>query len=343
LVVNLLHKPETKQLNFNSSLIVGTEENRNMTALLKFMLNSQLKQKSSQNSGNINGFTLIELLVGLLLAFLVLTPLLGFMVNILDTDRKEQAKTTSEQEIQSALDYIARDLEQAVYIYDAPGLAAIGAQLPPTVAPTTVDGVPVLVFWKRQFIPKAFAITNDDAFVYSLVAYYLIKDSSCSATSTWSCAARIGRFQIKGSVNASNGAEVKPADPGFKRFDLTVNEPTLADKMNLWTKGTGDYTSNVDTLIDFVDQSTTQFTPPSPLCPTGTAVPDYSIVADRFKTHSFYACVDSSKTTAQVFLRGNSLARIRPKTAVPTYSASNSAYFPSANVTVKGRGLLGND
>jgi hypothetical protein len=271
------------------------------------------------------------------------------MVNILDTDRKEQAKTTSEQEIQSALDYIARDLEQAVYIYDAPGVAAIGAQLPPTVAPTTVDGVPVLVFWKRQFIPNAFDMggsTFDDAFVYSLVAYYLIKDSSCVATSTWSCAARIGRFQIKDSVNASNGAEVRAADPGFKRFDLTLNKPTLAEKMNLWTKGTSNYTSNVDTLIDFVDQSTTGGFP-TPSCPTVTQqVPSYTgtgAVAARFQTSSFYACVDSSKTTAQVFLRGNSLARIRPKTAVPTYSASNSAYFPSANVTVKGRGLLGDN
>jgi len=38
------------------------------------------------------------------------------MLNIMDSERKEQAKTTSEQELQSALDYIAGDLEQAVYI-----------------------------------------------------------------------------------------------------------------------------------------------------------------------------------------------------------------------------------
>jgi len=44
------------------------------------------------------------------------------MLNIMDSERKEQAKKTSEQELQSALDYIAGDLEQAVYIYDDDGL-----------------------------------------------------------------------------------------------------------------------------------------------------------------------------------------------------------------------------
>jgi len=72
----------------------------------------------NQKSG---GFTLTELLVAMLLVALVLTPLLTFMLNIMDSERKEQAKTTSEQEL-SALDYIAGDLEQAVYIYDDDGL-----------------------------------------------------------------------------------------------------------------------------------------------------------------------------------------------------------------------------
>jgi len=43
------------------------------------------------------------------------------MLNIMDSERKEQAKTTSEQELQH-IDYIAGDLEQAVYIYDDDGL-----------------------------------------------------------------------------------------------------------------------------------------------------------------------------------------------------------------------------
>ncbi|PMB02355.1 prepilin-type cleavage/methylation domain-containing protein, partial [Fischerella thermalis CCMEE 5196] len=94
----------------------------------KWILMNQLKHFKSKQK--ISGFTLIELLVALLLAFLVITPLLGFMINIMDTDRKEQAKINSEQEIKAALDFIARDLQQAVFIYNADGIKAIRQQLP---------------------------------------------------------------------------------------------------------------------------------------------------------------------------------------------------------------------
>lgn len=71
------------------------------------------------------------------------------------------------------------------------------------------------------------------------------------------------------------------------------------------------------------------------------AVPPYtgsSAVSQTFQTYSFYTCVNSTRTLAQVYLRGNALARI--KNGVATYSASNSTYFPRASIQVKGRGLL---
>ena len=130
-----------------------------MLKLLTKLLKKAPKQANS-------GFTLIELLVAMIIATLVITPLLGFMVNILNSDRIEQAKATSEAEIQAAIDYIAQDLEQAVYIYNATALNAISTadpntsgikdQIPPVA--TGVDGcgtatptcAPVLVFWKRE-------------------------------------------------------------------------------------------------------------------------------------------------------------------------------------------------
>lgn len=120
---------------------------------LRFLLTCQYK--SSQSARKTSGFTLIELLVALILASIIIASLLSFMVNILGTDRREQAKASSEQEIQAALDYIARDLQQATYIYDQTGIAAIQAQLPPaggTVAgcPDATSCQPVLVFWKRD-------------------------------------------------------------------------------------------------------------------------------------------------------------------------------------------------
>lgn len=145
-----------------------------MMKTFQFIVRSQFK--SSKVTQNPGGFTLIELLVAGLISVLIITPLLGFMISVMTTDRKEQAKANSEQEIQTAVNYIARDLQQAVYIYDNAGVTAIKDELP--------DGTgqsPLLVFWKRELVPNVVPAadnTKDDAFVYSLIAYYLIKDTN---------------------------------------------------------------------------------------------------------------------------------------------------------------------
>ena len=135
---------------------------------LHFFLKHHPNKKRSEITSKNSGFTLIELMVAMILAVLVITPLLGFMINILDTDRKEQAKVNSEQEIKPALDYIAQDLKQAIYIYDAKGIKAIEDELPYA---NDAAKVPVLVFWKREFkkgvIGGSFDGSND-GFVYSL-------------------------------------------------------------------------------------------------------------------------------------------------------------------------------
>jgi len=322
-------------------------------------------RKRSKPPRKSAGFTLIELLVAIIIAALVITPLLGFMINILSTDRKEQAKATSEQEIQAAADYIARDLQQAVYIYDAPALnnnlnlttpanSGIKDQLP-----TVTNGTPVLAFWKRELVKEAVPIdstncktANDttreekcnDTFVYSLVAYYLIKDDD----TTWSDAARIARFQISDGVKDSDGQYIpvnesrQARDEGFAPFNLGLSG-SLRSKMNRWDGRTTpqtntpdadqndeDYTNTPQVLVDYIDHSTSNL-PPNETCPNDSN--------NKFKTHSFYACVYSSQNIARVYLRGNALARIQSNNI--TYDESTSSYFPTAKIEVKGIGSLG--
>ncbi|MDZ8051995.1 MAG: hormogonium polysaccharide secretion pseudopilin HpsC [Aulosira sp. ZfuVER01] len=335
---------------------------------IKFLLGIQIKRSKLVQEG---GFTLIELLVAMIIAVLVITPLLGFMVNILNTDRQEQAKASSEQEIQTALDYISRDLQQAVYIYDANGISTLVSSTPSSSTtsqlPVVTGGVPVLVFWKREFIGQVLtaADTNkDDTFVYSLVAYYLIKDTN----STWSNAARIARWQIRDGVPVGSGgvdcagysgkyvsSSYCPSS-GFSSFNLE-GVGTLEQKMNTWTK-LGSYTTTTTNpdgtkttqtttvtpgspivLMDYIDQTTTGA--PSATCSSGSKVPqdvaNLSTVATLNIT-SFYACVDRVNTTAQVFLRGNALARLRNTNL--SYADSRKNYFPTASVRVQGRGFL---
>ena len=307
---------------------------------LKWVVNKQIKKNKYHNKSL--GFTLIELLVGMIISALVITPLLGFMINIMQTERREQAQTTTEQDLRAAIDFISRDLEQAVYIYDAEGIAAIKSQLP---SQGLTKEFPVLVFWKRQYINKAIPIKGnncntprncDDTFLYSLVAYYLIKDDN----PTWSKTARIGRFQISDGYGDSDTEKNNTRDDGFKIFDLQ-GRGDLKTKMNKWKKN-GSYKQNILSLVDYIDQ-TTGVTPPA--CPSGMQqIPDYSgkisgvAASGAVKTGSFYACVDSLNTVAEVHLRGNSLARI--KATPPTYNQKSKQYFPKASVRVKGRGFI---
>ncbi|MBE9037706.1 hormogonium polysaccharide secretion pseudopilin HpsC, partial [aff. Roholtiella sp. LEGE 12411] len=257
-----------------------------MMKTLKFLLRSQLTR--SRVVQQVGGFTLIELLVAMIMAFLVITPLMGFMINIMNTDRQEQAKANSEQEIQAALDYIARDLQQAIYIYDATGIDTLsqttnnGPQIP-----NGTDRVPVLVFWKRELVSQAITVdadpedNKDDTFVYSLVAYYLIKDSN----DTWSKAARIARWQIRDGVADPSSTQTcgkylagKCPDPGFAPFKLD-GIGTLAEKMNAWTKAAVVSPAVLPApivLVDFIDQTRNDDVPPAPvvICPSNPLPPD---------------------------------------------------------------------
>ena len=181
----------------------------------------------------VRGFTLIELLVALVITSLIVSIMLGFLVGILESDRKEQSKSEAQEEIQLALNYVADDLQEAIYIYDANALAAIDAQLPhqQTNNECTKDNgcTPILVFWKRyvyeptsktsskyhgcmpydeaganyaQCVTDATtksAAFGGDNFTFSLVAYYLKSDiNDASITSpTWSKTARILRWELK--------------------------------------------------------------------------------------------------------------------------------------------------
>lgn len=153
----------------------------------------------------MNGFTLLELLVASIIAGIMLSGLLAFVVNILQTDRREQAKLQTQEEIQATLDFIADDLKQAVYIYDADGVERTSRDNPPGIRdqlPRIDKAQPVLVFWKRHFYDREFVTripnrgscdnpsntsntcrpikalprgdeNGDSVFVYALVAYYL--------------------------------------------------------------------------------------------------------------------------------------------------------------------------
>ena len=216
-----------------------------MKTLLRLLLKSQHPQNRSGRAQTEKGMTLIELLIGTVMAFLIITPMLAFVVDMLNTDRREQVKANTEQDIQAAVDFIAQDLSQAIYIYDnsADGVPALvtGKFIP---SATTTNGTPILVFWKRQQLKNSLPITAGDApntctdstpltgagacndsYVLSLVAYYQVSGGDaiwCQPSGGNTCPTRIVRYQIQdGLKNPTKSADPDPAQRYFAPTVLT--------------------------------------------------------------------------------------------------------------------------
>jgi len=285
----------------------------------------------------------------------------------LNTDRREQVKSNTEQDLQAAVDFIAQDLSQAIYIYDNKALNQIRAQLPEN---GNQNRVPILVFWKRQLIKKSIPVDAsmvkpigcsvqnnpppcNDAYVSSLVAYYQFKDTD----NTWCqpsggpCPTRIARYEITDGVKnpltqayytESETTEGQRRKDGFSdKFDFSkpTENVTIGDKF-----------PPHQVLVNYIDYTNTPNVPKPPDCKIALGVVDPTaagstpinpvdlLITDGL-THSFYACVDTAKNIARVTIRGNSLRRLKPNDT--DYKAERSAYFPTASVQVQGLGGLG--
>ncbi len=400
---------------------------------------------SDRMTARVRGFTLIELLMSMLIASVIISTLLAFTVNIMETDRKEQAKVESQSDVQAALNYIADDMQEAVYIYDADSLNTnspngIKDQLPQAAVNSIFDptkSTPVLVFWKRKYYAPTDIVNvgggntkavgcleygttttngtcNPNApigsgrYAYSLVAYYLIYDNANGANSTWSNAARLGRWELNDGIRAScqssditTCSEPKPyaridvtpptaianssminywsvPDAGFAPFASTGG--TVDAIMNKWTKATAPYASTEPTvLIDYLDDSpysADQDDGTLNNTPTGNPVVDITIrpnVAgtpstnpDCFKEDvgtgnggstntsaslripstftgipsSFYVCVNSTRNVARIYLRGNTLARLRPNQTESQRRVVDPTYLSTGNIRAFGRGRV---
>src|SRR4028118_735552 len=209
-----------------------------MKTLLRLLLKSQHQRNRSEPAQTDKGMTLIELLVGAVMAFLIITPMIGFVVDMLNTDRREQVKSNTEQDVQAALDFIAQDLSQAIYIYDNRALNGPPGPNEKAVAPQLridPNGTPILVFWKRKQIRNAVSVdtnpanrkvpkacdekTCNDTYTRSLVAYYQVTENNsnsiwCQPSGT-DCPTRIERYEI------SEGIMKNPAatDAATRYFD----------------------------------------------------------------------------------------------------------------------------
>jgi len=347
-----------------------------MKTLLKLLLKTQHQRNHFGLAKTEKGMTLVELLVGAIMAFLIITPMLGFVVDMLNTDRREQVKSNTEQDLQAAVDFIAQDLSQAIYIYDRAGITAINNTTNKLPAAGDATKIPILVFWKRQQIKNTLPINSaiepkdcdksanvnkcNDTYVLSLVAYYQFKDND----TTWcqpsggTCPTRIARYEIRDGVR--NPYAVDPADSYYKspgQIDKSKTRDAAFNPDFDFSKPTVNVTMgpnfpNPEVLVNYIDHSTANVpVPTGTQCQTLLGVtppaaapafnPNDLLITDTSSppTHSFYACVDTSKNLARVTIRGNSLRRLQANNA--DFKTTSSAFFPTASVQVQGLGARG--
>ena len=222
--------------------------------------------RDRRRAGRSQGFTLIELLISMLITTVIVSTMLTFTVNIMESDRIEQAKSESQGDVQMALNYISDDLQEAVYIYNADTLGANSPNGIKDQLPSFTNSTPVLVFWKRIYyaptdllsvggsttkavgcLEYGTSTTNTaPAPVPPATAAF---NATCSTTnppgsgkytyalvayyliydsdSTWSRAARVGRWELNDGIRAN-----------CQLSDLTkCTEPKPIQKVNITADG----------------------------------------------------------------------------------------------------------
>lgn len=306
----------------------------------------------SRKGNKKNGFTLMELLVTILISGTIITALLAFVVDLLQTDRREYARAETQREMETALNFIVDDLREAVFIYDR-----IDEQRPNNVLPlknfipaTFADAnnvVPVLAFWKAQRLnddelPTGCAPNNAECNqivirrrAYSLVVYYVAKNPPNNPK--WRGEARIIRYVFNKytdprSLAKTSGYRDPSEESSFENWPYINNAPagqanTTAGSMNAVLVDFVDNPRNISVPADERCQSTN---PNSPFYTADPSNPTYRRIPQQIQdSNSFYVCVKTLGTVAGtnqqeklnqdviIFLRGNPIGRVNARDQQP--------------------------
>ena len=274
------------------------------------------------------GFTLIEVLVSMVVAGFVISGLMFLVVDLLRTDQRELTLEQTQQDMKRALDYIADDLREAIFVYDNP--TPLVTALNATASALPAGAQPVLVFWKVNTLNEdandytklstpgtascnglsGDPLANCRALLvrhsyYELVVYYSTDDPD----PTWEGAARIYRYSVpEYSRNALTDAATTLAVNDVYVENTTVSPVqggSPSPQFLSWTPNTaGADSGNSAALVDYVADLTTGV---APTCEAG-----YTQFPAANLSISFYVCVrprdaanDLLNQDVTVYLKGN--------------------------------------
>lgn len=187
------------------------------------------------------GFTLIELLIAMLITTVIISTLLSFTVNIMESDRIEQAKTESQGEVQTALNYISDDLQEAVYIYNADALGTdspngIRDQLPtPLTNPIFANSTPILVFWKRVYYGPTDSLSVDPANLSTKKQVGCLEYGTSTSNTAPPVAPALAAFNASCPFSTASDGTLTPQGSGKYTYSL-VAYYLIYDGATTWSK-----------------------------------------------------------------------------------------------------------
>lgn len=311
--------------------------------LFKLLIN---KIRLFSNRPKAAGFTLIEILVAIVMAGIIVSSVLSVVVNLLQTDQRESAFNANQSEMQAALDYIATDLRQAVYIYD--DVSKIQSYIPNFGS----SYQPILAFWKPESVSQQNQSlpTNCNSFTdalkkaecqslkirqntYTLVVYL----QSTGEGSPWQGKSIIRRYQLPKYSNMSNLTQSTGYVDPTQQNTSFKNWPKDSFNNSLQSTRPSKDSSYYPVLVDFVDDPNNT-TATVPTCDT-TNYKRTPATSSASPNNSFFACVRNENDTLGfnqdvfLFLRGNPVGK------AGIFSASNSS-LPTLQTQVTVRGIL---
>ncbi len=270
---------------------------------LHWLLAAQAKIQSSPTR---SGFTLIELLVALIVGAIITTLVLGFTVSLMRNNQRESSRSNTQREVQAAIDYINRDVREAVYVYDGECLRTDGVKTsevnPALRTPAnecvgllnylpdqlnTANNLPVLAFWRLDPLPdqlltntcvaNATAIANRTLPLNSPIAdvpcvgrkmYTLVVYSlNQDNAATWNGRSRITRYTL---APYTDGSGTTPT-PGWHSPLATSfpNWPYDPVTKALRPGRASNWAGNNQVLVDFIDDRTNDTgNPNAAACPS---------------------------------------------------------------------------
>lgn len=239
------------------------------------------------------GFTLIELLVAMFIGSIITVSLLALVVQLVDVNQRDSARSETQRDMQAAMNYIGQELREAVFVYDGDclqGTATLNSNNFATECPGLINyipaslstpsngdtPIPVLAFWRADPLPQSLldtcktsaqsgdwsvatpaAVQNVPCLSgrsYTLVVYLLVDDGN--PNDLWQGRARIERYQL--SQFTGNGTQtvgyVDPlSSPNSSFQQWPFQIATVNNVSSVSNAQTARPTGTSVVLVDYVD------------------------------------------------------------------------------------------